>query len=426
MKLRRVTRRLRGKGRDLIDLTGWTASRFRKTLTASAGAPGDTHHVLIAPPGAGNIGDQAMVEAFVAAADRRVTVVTRHADDFVLPADLADRARLVALPDLFYGQGSAHHSDVLALGGLITGAATVSIIGADIMDGVYVLRPSLRRSSLAAAAAARGFDTTVIGFSWNSAAPAPAWAALRRAGASGARLLLRDPASAARVRDAGISGVVETADIVFTDDRLADDLPSPLGTLPEPYVLVNASGLIARKVDQVPEYVDVIDGFRARGLHVVLLPHVVRSTADDLAACREVFAAAGADGVTLVEATLPPSVIRRLADRATLTVTGRMHLAVMSLSRGVPAITLASQGKVEGLMRLFEWPELCVTPRQGMAADIEAVAATALDRTDSRERIARGTERARLSAAANIERIGAPGIATTSRRAASGVGEPHG
>lgn len=426
MMMRRVTRRLRRLNRDLIDRTGWTAGQLRRILTAAAGAPGDEHHVLIAPPGAGNIGDQAMVEAFVSAADRRVTVVTRHDDDFVLPPDLVTKARLVALPDLFYGQGSSHRSDILALGGLLTGAATVSIIGADIMDGVYVLRPSLRRSGVAAAAAALGFDTSVIGFSWNAAAPAPAWAELRRAGASGARLLLRDPASAERVRDAGIAGVVETADIVFTDDRLAAELPVALRELPEPYVLVNASGLIARTVDQVPEYVAVVDGFRARGLHVVLLPHVVRATADDLAACRDVYAATGAEGVTLVEGTLAPSVIRRLADRATLTVSGRMHLAVMSLSRGVPAITLASQGKVEGLMRLFEWPELCVSPRAGMAANISEVAAAALDRAGTRERITRGAERARLSAAANIERIGAQGIATPSRRIASGVGDPHG
>ncbi|MEU1971723.1 polysaccharide pyruvyl transferase family protein [Microbacterium sp. NPDC019599] len=423
MKLRRLWRRLRRVPREVIDRTGWSARRFRRALVAAAPVPGASHHVLIAPPGAGNIGDQAMVEAFVAAADRPVIVVTRNPDDFVLPEDLSGNVRLAALPNLLYGDGAGHYADVRELGALLNGAATVSIVGADIMDGVYVLRPSLRRASLAEAAASRGFDTTVVGFSWNGAAPRPAWAALRRAGASGVRLMLRDPASAARVRDAGIEGVVETADIVFTDDRILRP-SSPLRDLPRPYALVNASGLIARKVDQVPEYAAVADWLRARGLHVVLLPHVVRSSADDLAACRAVFEATGPQGVTLVEETLAPSVIRALAADASLAITGRMHLAVMSLSRGTPAITLASQGKVEGLMRLFEWPELCVTPRAGMSETIVSVAETALDGQGPRDLVSRGAERARAAARANIERIGALGDVSTSRRAVNEQGAP--
>ncbi|PVW03715.1 hypothetical protein DEA06_12685 [Microbacterium sp. Gd 4-13] len=407
MKLRRITQRVKKEARGLVDRVGHTRRRFGALVEASVGSPGSSHHVLVAPPGAGNIGDQAMVEAFVAAADKPVTIITRARDDFHLPADLAEHARIEALPNLFYGQGSAHERDVRALGRVLTGAASVSIIGADIMDGVYTLRPSIRRATLAASAARRGFDTTVIGFSWNSAAPRPAWDALRAAGQAGARLLLRDPESARRVRDAGIVGVVETADIVFTDDRLAPVLPDVAASLPRPYALVNASGLIARTVDQVPEYALLIEELRSRGLHVVLLPHVIRTTADDLLACRGVAASVGGAGVTLIEEMLAPSVIRTLADAATVTITGRMHLAVMSLSRGVPAVTVATQGKVEGLMRLFDWPELCVTPRRGMGEEMVAVVRSILDSDDSRARVERGLVRARGAARANIERIGA-------------------
>ncbi|HEX5858132.1 MAG TPA: polysaccharide pyruvyl transferase family protein, partial [Microbacterium sp.] len=318
------------------------------------------------------------------------------------------------------------------LGAATDGAATISIVGADIMDGVYVLRPSLRRSSLAAAAARAGFDTTVLGFSWNGAAPRPAWASLRRAGAAGARLLLRDPASEARVRRAGIDGAVETADIVFTDDRLdAADAARVLAPVSGPYVLVNASGLIARTLDQVPEYTAVIEHFRARGLHVVLLPHVVRATADDLTACRAVFTAVDRraidrPGVTLVEEVLAPSTIRAMAKGASLTVTGRMHLAVMSLSQGIPSITLATQGKVEGLMKLFGWPELCIAPRPGMAEDIIRVAGTALDGPDTTERIRRGAERARALADQNTKRISGTAVVGTSETALSGTGARDG
>jgi len=423
MNLRRIRRKLTQIARDIVDRTGWTE---RQVSGALAGVtPGAARHVLIAPPGAGNIGDQAMVEAFLAAADRQVFVITRNAGDFSLPADLQDRAVIHALPALFYGQGAEHRRDVRALAALVDSAATVSIIGADIMDGVYVLRSSLRRSAIAAACAASGIDTSVIGFSWNGAAPAPAWRALRRAGAAGVRLLLRDPASAARVRDAGISGVVETADIVFTDDRRDDEAAAALlDGLTGEYALVNASGLIARTVDQVPEYEKVIAHLRSLGLTIVLLPHVLRDTADDRAACRAVYEQVGPDGVLLVESALSPSTIRGLTRRASLTVTGRMHLAIMSLAQGTPAITLATQGKVEGLMRLFDWPELCVAPRAGMAAEIIRVADTAVTWPDAEELLRRGAQKARELAAANVSRISQEGDGTGKGRRAHRMGEP--
>lgn len=405
--IRRLARRLSRLQRDIVDRTGLTARLVRRTLASTITPGGTDTHVLIAPPGAGNIGDQAMVEAFLAAADRMIVVVARNVDDFTLPDDLSDHARIVALPDLFYGQGARHRDDLRRLGGLISDAATVSIVGADIMDGVYVLRSSLRRSAVAAASAAAGVDTTVLGFSWNAAAPRPAWRALRAAGAAGARLALRDPASAARVREAGVAGVVETADIVFTDDRV-DDVRAVdvLQGFSGPFALVNASGLIARSVHQVPEYARIVGYLRARGLHVVLIPHVLRSSADDLTACRAVRDAVGAEDVTLVERALSPSTIRALGARASLTVTGRMHLAIMSLSQGTPAITLATQGKVEGLVRLFDWPELCVAPRAGMADDLVRVAKVALDAPSARTRVVAGADRARSMAAVNVSRIG--------------------
>lgn len=420
MNIQRLIRRARRAGTSLLERSGIPTRRFARSLRAAAGKPGQRAHVVIAAPGAGNIGDQAMLEAFVAAADRPVTIVARTDADYVLPADLARRARIVALPHLLYGAGPEHRGDVRALGALLGDAATVSIIGADIMDGVYSLRPSVRRATIAEVAAGLGFDTTVIGFSWNGAAPGPARAALRRAGGAGARLLLRDPDSAERVRALGAAGVVETADIVFTDHRVADTVPAIVADLPRPYALVNASGLIARAVDHGVEYAGLIDDLRARGIHVVLLPHVLRDSADDRAACRTVREAVGPDGVTLVTEMLAPSVIRRLAADARVVVTGRMHLAVMSLAQGVPAVTLATQGKVEGLMRLFDWPQLCVAPRAGMSGDIRAIVASALDDPDSRTRVRRGAGRARERALANIDRIGAAGRGAPVRTDRSG------
>lgn len=404
MSIRRVRRKLTRLQRELVDRTGRTERAVTRGLAGITG--GERHHVLIAPPGAGNIGDQAMVEAFLAAADRPVVVVTRHPDDFALPVDLRGLATIAALPGLFYGNGAAHADALARLRDLLADAATVSIVGADIMDGVYVLRSSLRRSALAAATAGAGIDTSVLGFSWSGDAPPAALRALRRAGDAGARLLLRDPASAARVTDAGIRGVVETADIVFTDDRVDDaGAACVLAGIEGPVALVNASGLIARKVDQVPEYRVLIAHLRAAGFEIVLVPHVLRTSADDLTACREVYDAVEERGIHLVEDVLAPSTIRGLAQRAALTVTGRMHLAIMSLAQGTPAITLATQGKVEGLMGLFGMPELCVSPGPGMGESIISVADAVTASAGTRDRVIAGASRAHELALANVERI---------------------
>ena len=96
------------------------------------------------------------------------------------------------------------------------------------MDGKYSARGSVRRSTLAEAAASAGVPTRIIGFSWNAAPLPRARAALRRAAAAGAVPLLRDPVSARRARSDGIDAAVDVADIVFSaqsrDDRSARSL----------------------------------------------------------------------------------------------------------------------------------------------------------------------------------------------------------
>jgi hypothetical protein len=47
-----------------------------------------------------------------------------------------------------------------------------------------------------------------------------------------------------------------------------------------------------------------------------------------------------------------------------------MHLAIMALSLGKPAITFSTQGKVEGLMELFGTGFLMIDPCVGMSSDV--------------------------------------------------------
>ncbi|MCJ1708730.1 polysaccharide pyruvyl transferase family protein [Microbacterium sp. VKM Ac-2923] len=359
-------------------------------------------HVLLAPPGRGNIGDQALVEAFVEASNGPVVVLTRSTRDFDVPAALRERMRLVPLPALVYGSAIGHARDVRKLTRELRSARSFSVIGADVMDGAYVLRASVNRASLAERLARLGWPTRIVGFSWNAAPHERAVAALRRAGDAGVRLYLRDPRSAERARADGLS-VLDSADIVFSarsrDDGIVQRLLPDLGD--DRLALVNASGLVG---DRLPAYGRAIEALRAAGHRVLVVPHVSRHGADDLPLCEALVEAAGDPHVQLVPRLLAPAEIRGLAARASVTVTGRMHLAVMSLMAGTSPVTVATQGKVEGLMDLFGTPELCVSPGSGFDAELAAAVATVIEREgELRSRILAALEAVGRLSERNVE-----------------------
>ncbi|MCZ2825590.1 MULTISPECIES: polysaccharide pyruvyl transferase family protein [unclassified Modestobacter] len=338
--------------------------------------PGErTTHLLLAAPGGGNVGDQAMLEAVLENTAGPVTLVVPDRASVELPEEFRQRVEVLEIPHLVYGTGADHRASVASFGRALAGAAHLSVLGADVMDGRYSLPASVRRSTLARAAARAGVETRVIGFSWSDRARVAARRSLAAAARDGVRLLLRDPISAGRARRDGIAPVEEVADVVFAarsvDGSAADQL---LQDVTKPVALVNVSGLLADRMDQTEEYVRIVAALRERGLHVLVLPHVDRAQAGDMAACAALMARVGelAD-VSGVPSILSPAQVRGLTARASIAVTGRMHLAVMSFLNGVPAITLASQGKVEGLMQLFGTPELRIDAAPGFAAEVVEV-----------------------------------------------------
>lgn len=80
----------------------------------------------------------------------------------------------------------------------------------------------------------------------------------------------------------------------------------------------------------------------------------------------------------VVSELLRPLQVRKLAREAEAVVTGRMHLSILALSVGTPAIVLSTQGKVSGLMTRVGHPEWCVEPVPGMSKDAIAALRGAL------------------------------------------------
>jgi len=369
------------------------AAALAAAATPRRRAPAPTTHILIAPPGHGNIGDQALVEAFIERVDGPILVIARRAGDAVVPDGEAERVRVLALPSLVYGGAIGHARDMRAFARLLDTAASLSVVGADVMDGAYVTGASIARADLARMAARRGIDARVLGFSWNAAPHPAAREAVLRAERAGVQLLLRDPVSYERARGDGFARPELTADIVFTarshDDGLAAETAARLGG--RAYAIVNASGLVGEVEPQLAEYLPIVTALRARGLGVVVLPHVSRPGADDLPVCRRLVEAADDPAVVLVDRLETPQRIRGLARGAAITVTGRMHLAIMSLLAGVPAVTVATQGKVEGLMASLGADELCQAPGPGLGARaVQVIDAALPEGSDIRSAIAAG------------------------------------
>ena len=339
-------------------------------------------HVLLAPPGGGNIGDQAMINAYLENVAGPVVMVVRRGDAAVQQPIAGERVDCIELEHLVYGGGLMHLRDVVRFAQVLRGARSLSIIGADIMDGAYNAMASVHRANLASWSAAAGIDTRVLGFSWNGAPHPLASVALREASRNGVRLFLRDPISASRAREAGLENVQDVMDTVFAASRQEEgETLRRIQAFAQggAYALVNASALVAAGVDQCDEYEAVVRTLLDRGLRVVLLPHVSRPSGDDKRELEALHARVTDPGVMRVNELLTPEQVRCIAQHARLVITGRMHLAILSLSGGTPAITLATQGKVEGLMQMFGTEELCIAPKAGFGARVVSLVRKLLD-----------------------------------------------
>jgi len=394
----KIVKRVRWTWRSLIVRSGFPGVLDRRTFRrAFAASPSsETGHVLLIAPGAGNVGDQAMFEAFLERTTGRVTVVAHRSADVSVPAEHSDRVAIELLPALVYGSGRSHRDDVAGLARLLSKASSFSIVGADIMDGRYVLRASVRRSVLAGAAAAAQVPTRILGFSWNGNARPAARKQLVAATRAGVVPLLRDPLSLRRAEQHGVTRAVPVADIVFSATSIDRSWGARYAS-DRPLALVNVSGLISRDVDQSVEYVEIVEHLLSIGYAVLLLPHVSRPDADDVVSCVAIQQRVGADRVALAPELPTPAQVRGLTEVADIVITGRMHLAIMGLWSNTPAITLATQGKVEGLMELIGAPELCVEPTRGFGAEVVERLSTILP-GDSPTRVAITEARPRLEA----------------------------
>ncbi|WP_167106239.1 polysaccharide pyruvyl transferase family protein [Mycobacterium sp. DL592] len=354
----------------------------------------------------GNIGDQAMLESFLLNTTWPVTLLVEHEGGHDIPSKFAGRVEKIVLPDLFATRPWVRSRLRRHIAGLIGAHSTFSVIGADVMDGGYDAAQSSIRFGMLCIGNALGTPNRVLGFSWNGAPPSAVRQALTLS-QPGSLLCSRDPRSLARLgRDGGLN-LHQTADVVFAMDAVEPYAPAAPWIAAQDrrrIIIMNVSGLLASRGVRTEQYVAVARHFVRSGCSIMLLPHVIRPGDDDLAACAEVANEAGTGSyVHLVENLLRPSQVAWLAKQSSAVLTGRMHLSILALNQGVPAAVLSTQGKVSGLMDLFETPDMALEPGPDLAKDAMAALNQIIDDPSVRQRVSARLPKVRELALLNFD-----------------------
>lgn len=330
--------------------------------------------LLVAPPGAGNIGDQALVEAALDNSAGPLVLILRRSGDISIPSDHLDRVHVVEMHSLIYGHSIRRFYDLIKFCNYARCSDRTWLIGADVMDGAYNPLASVSRFSCVIAAAKVGSKASILGFSWNSHGTTSATYCARVA-AKSTRLFARDSASRERLLASNVSPVMIAADAVFSREvKVQQSLYSEWAIREcakgKKIAVVNASALLAGKYDQLSEYQTLIAVLDPKLWSIVFVPHVRRSGNDDFACISDLASAVEGLDYKLVDELLSPSEIFAILLSATFVLTGRMHLAVLAINAGIYPVTMSSQGKVAGLYDMLGSPELCIEPGAGCSAEM--------------------------------------------------------
>lgn len=354
MRLRTIMRR------GFADLEGLREKFLGRQLRKGRTERARSGHVLIVGPGNGSIGDEAMYEAFVQNCPGTVTVIAREPAD-VLWRDESGRVDYIYMRNLVYGRPTRRAAELRQLLRIASASESVSLVGADIMDGVYDDLASVRRFRTAALAADAGAEARILGFSWNSH---PTLRSRRAMVATGARVRLfaRDEASAGRLQNDGGTRVDTVADLAFLTKRDAPlEDPALKGWLEAEraggrrIVIVNANPRQeSRFAGLRDQYITLIRELRRDGDSVVLLPHDSRGgSRSEEAYVADLANEVGTEHVYHVENAPLPEQVVAIAREGTLVVSGRMHLVVLASVAGRSTVALEYQDKFAGLYRLL-------------------------------------------------------------------------
>lgn len=254
----------------------------------------------------------------------------------------------------------------------------IYIIGADVMDGAYS-RSSVQRCLLARIGVALGISTHIVSMSFSDTPSDEVCREFASMPAS-VRITCRDQVSGDRLARIANGEVQVGADLAFllepdftpaiqetlnwiNDYRCSQEEKLAVG------ININRLTIESDRLDEmIMAYARVIRwGTINSRVGFVLLPHDYRTHQDDEGLLKQVAEKAISLGApaSLIRSTPVPisaAETKAICRHLDFAITGRMHLGIACLSQGVPAACLSYQGKVDGLMRHLDTPELRLDP----------------------------------------------------------------
>lgn len=348
------------------------AIRGSRTIArARRGIGADGRALVVPPAGEGSLGDAAMLNATLASLR---SLGMREVDLLLRPGwgALGAFDRQIDADDYFYGGWRRRFLPVLASLGRYSHAY---FVGADVVDGVYNPGSVQRRLDVLAEVVAIGGRATVLGSSF-SEAPDPVCVAALRALPDRVRIKARDPVSRMRMEAALDRPIELVADLAFllAPDRAAPSAAKAIEWIGlrrqagDRIVALNANYLIDVKHPGFSARLGpLMERLLARDISLLLVPHDTRTDRSDRHILMEALATAGpsAEGRVLLLEPEAPGMIKAVLGAVDLVVTGRMHVAILAMGAGRPALSFGYQGKFEGLYQLLGLggTELLLSPR---------------------------------------------------------------
>ena len=341
---------------------GWIAIRPNSALVAE-----------ICSTSIGNLGDQAMIGGLVEILKQRgitdIGIVTFGSDN---------PWKTIA---------GTHHA--FALKGMINSLILIWRMshyerfyypGADVIDGAYSVTMVRRALHLATMADRLGLKAAICGFSFNKEPEPLALEYLRRI-PPGVRLCCRDLPSQSRLRDKLQRNVELVSDVAFCFPP--DDASSIVQQVKHWIAQQRRQGRLILGVNVHEQLIENNDTSSAqellekiayaltaiatqRKIAFIFIPHVYRSARNDLEVLRDLRSCLNATlkaSTLLIEEKCSAGEAKAIAGMVDLVFSGRMHLAIASLSQGVPVICLTYQDKFEGLMQHFGLRRSTIPPQ---------------------------------------------------------------
>jgi polysaccharide pyruvyl transferase WcaK-like protein len=125
-----------------------------------------------------------------------------------------------------------------------------------------------------------------------------------------------------------------------------------------------------RDPEYIQQYKLIVHYLHSKGFRILVLPHVFRTGDGDLEVSDDLFSSSCRFDDLLITEPLSPAQERKLFRAVAFAITGRMHVAILSLSAGTPVIALETMGKVQGLFDLFDLRDYCLERSVGFGNEV--------------------------------------------------------